>query len=260
MELLKTYAIDAPTKCDYEYGSTFEIDETAAIPLKVMLFNTPFQDQWQTPACSCFCSAHITTELDRIDEQNFYDGFDLWKKALERGASPDWGWTNKAALDMLRELKIIGWYTIAKSLDEVLIALANGNWIFWGTNKCSWSKTWETWVFSYTENGAWHFFAILGYDMDEQILWAKNSWGSDWWPFGWKFKIPFAQLTNLFTRYVVSDNKTKQIFINKKAMEDAKLLEEAKTLWIWNGLEWKRQPTREEIVLIVMRALKNYKD
>ena len=257
MEELKTSAYDCPDERDYDA----ELIEQwgGDLPKKVMLFNTPFQNQLNTQACSCFTAWHLGTELDRLDKAKFYDWFELWKEWLKRWASNTDGWNNTACLKMMIELWIIWGYAVAKWPNGIMKALANNRWWFFWTNKCDWRKTWETGVFTYTENWAWHFFAVLGYDMDKQVLFAKNSWWKEWWPKGWIFEIPFNMIDKLFTTYVVYDKKDKPLIDNyKQKIMDNIEFEWAKKLfeaWIWNWTNPKNNMNRQEVMQVLYRVI-----
>jgi hypothetical protein len=185
-----------------------------------------------------------------MDTMKIYLWVDLWEEAKKRWASEAEGWNNSRALKMMKELGIIWGWAIAKWADWIMRALANWRGGFFWTNKCDWHKTSQTWMFEYTPNWAWHFFAVLWYDVDEQVFYAKNSWGEAWWPFGWKFKIPFDQIWNLFTTYVVYDNKTSLIDNYKKKMREAINLEWAKKFFDRGYTNLERptdKVTREEM-------------
>ena len=218
MEELKSYAIDSPDERDIieeEFGAW----ETWAIPNEIKLLNTPFQNQWSTPACSCFTAWHLWTELDRLDMAKFYDWFELWKEALKRWASETEWWSNTSALNMMKDLWIIGWFTRALTVEAYIKAIASWKgWYLW-TNKCDWREAWKTWTFAYTPSWPGHFFMWNWYNLENEVLYAKNSWWEQWWPKGWLLEIPFDQVPNLYSLYVVYDKKDKHLFDdNKKQM------------------------------------------
>jgi len=172
----------------------------------ILLLNTPFQNQGSSMACSCFTAWHLGTELDFFDTKQTFKGFYLWDIRLARGASDIEGWNNLARLKMMKDLWIISVFTQARNLQEYILAMNKWGAWFLGTNKCDWKKTGETWVFTYTPNWYWHFFAWIGYDLSRKVLICKNSWWENWGK-QWLFEVPFNQVENLFALYVVYDKK-----------------------------------------------------
>lgn len=259
MENINTDAcIDLPRTTDYMFD---EMMGASINPVsKVEHKRTIVQDQGidRDPstkyACTCFSGSHIVNELNAIEESFLSIAWEtLWGEALQHGAGIGVGWYLQKAIDLMRELGYISGYSVVSSLDSIKNALYINQLIYTGTNKCDWSKTRETNIFT-PGTSYWHAFCIVWYDDTTEMLTAKNSYWEDKYDQGY-FYIPYSHIDKLFTMYAVVDAGNKDLILNHKANMDDKMIRLTVEKGIMNGTNMNANITRREMAIVIGRLI-----
>lgn len=249
-------AIDVPDPRDRTYEEVFG---AWVIPKdEYTQHNTPILNQWLLPYTKMACTRYGIVKS--INEMNFFDSkkeisqnelVKLWRVAIEKyWASETKGDSLQSALKQMKDDWIIEGYTKVSWEYAMKLAITEGRLLFTWTSKCDRVETKKT---GYYTPWTWygHAFAIIGYNKEWFI--AINSY----WDRGarkWIIIIKYADIPTLFSVYAMSDKKDQD---QLQAMQDKQNLQEAKELGIWNGERPKDPVTREECVLMVMRAKKS---
>lgn len=189
--------------------------------------------------------------------------WDRWNKAKARGASDKTGWSLQGALSLLVDTgDIVGYAKLTApgtlSLEKLAQVLASGRLVYTGSARGNWRKIGETHVYEESSTFAGHAYCLVGYDLERRVAIARNSWSETWGDRG-HFYIPEAQLSKLYSTYVVLDpsdvDKMRDVR-NARAKKYADLSREVRNgQAVWNGERPDDIATDDEIRLMVSRGL-----
>jgi hypothetical protein len=231
----------------------------------VLINQTPFLNQWKSPACTIFWTSSALFEMVAKETRQLwteyiqpYDPADMWIEAKKRGASDSKWWILQSALALLKDKWYIAWYAAIASTweakaDEICKTLNAGYTIATGSPNWFWSEIKKTGVYTTQSKASWHIFAIVWYDLKNKVFIAKNSWGDAWGVYKWLFHIPFSYSSKLFSCYAIIDNADLDQMNDYKNESVKKTIEYAISRWITNGERLDDIATNDEIATIINR-------
>lgn len=248
---------DRPDERDFLWSEYCEwLGDKVRFPGRELKVWNQYKDSDTYKACSCFWLTGVF---------NWGQILEFRKQGIEfEQEDPRWKWlafqaerwylnSGASLQDMMKFFRnrwLIDWNLLCKTAQECKNAINNGCGIYTGSKKCSWSKTSKAKQFVYDENWANHCFMI--WDYDENGLRALNSFGENWWDWGW-FYIPDENYKDLFSTYAIVDHDdTGKIEEMRYKMEFNKAIEEGITNWTRPN----DNMTRMEWAVMVYRAYK----
>lgn len=234
----------------YEGGTPIYSEE------KVVYNNTAILDQQREGACTVFGISKASNEENYFDQGSTVDAMNKWREYIDKGLVPENGvnwWSMWWAMNAFKNDGIIaGWYSCPDP-ESVLRALKLKRCVYTGTNRCNWSATSSSGVFTPSDNVVvGHVFAIIGIDMKKREYIAANSWGTDWGKENGLFRIPFDKEGYLYSRIAIID----KIDNADAESEDIIAANTMKDMGIWNGKMPNNILAKMHGVLMVMRAVK----
>lgn len=202
-------AFDIPDDRDYLAIHVLG-DNAAELPKSVNLDNTPSHNQGKTWACTAFALAHVV-EGANTDEFKMFamvDPNEQWANQ-KFNAGPVRAATMDSEGDSLQNAL----YTYIKNglynkNPDIHVEKFKGTGYAKIENLTSDIKKWLSQGYRiYTGSGN-HCFCLVGYNDDDKVFIAKNSYGIKW---GKKkngtFDIPYDDVGKLFTKYIIYDKK-----------------------------------------------------
>ena len=264
-------ARDISDSRDYTAEEIFgEIGGSVQFPESFMLNKAENLNQGNIWACTIFWSsnaynekiANAHNELATITEN---DAWKAWAECKKRWASDTQGFVFQSALQVLKDLGLIGAYVNINTasfanVERMKEALfMRKSWIATGLGSVNWAKTLQNREYakgSYDGQGA-HIFDIIGWD-DKKILpsgkigafYIANSWGE-----GGYFYIAYADISDLYSQYEFLLTSEQEKFVEAKKKRKNNYLQKAFDHKIWNEERPADKATASEIRIMLNRAL-----
>lgn len=264
-------ARDIPDSRDYTAEEIFgEIGGSVQFPESFMLGKAENLNQGNIWACTIFGSSNAYNEkianahndLAKITEN---DAWNAWVECKKRWASDTQGFVFQSALQVLKDLGLIGAYinintsrfANVERMKEALFVRKSG--IATGLGSVNWTKTLQNREYakgSYDGQGA-HIFDIIGWD-DKKILpsgkigafYVANSWGE-----GGYFYIAYSDIADLYSQYEFLLTSEQEKFVEAKKKRKNNYLQKAFDAKIWNEERPDDTADAHEIRIMINRAL-----
>ena len=244
LEPIQSFAIDAPTKQDYQFQHFQDIKHQDPEYAEWGGKERPkdkviIRDQWNAPSCTCFSQWVITNGLNVLEDAALWESRPQinpkiwWDEYCNINNNP---FTNGTSIqDMALFFKkqwLIEWFVSINNLETNIVqkmkqAIDNGNFLCTGSSNGDWTATAKTGVYTLRTDGrfVWHWRCIPYYT--EECFW----WLTSWWPkrgiYWWYFKVPFDMVTNLYSKLAIID-KDDSFYFHK--MEDMIKVQQMETL------------------------------
>ena len=268
MNNTRDYARDTVDERDYEYEAVFWNE--VILPAICIIDDGDYQNQWLEEItrnmCVYFSNAHWSNIMNHFEGSDVRIQWkDLWLKALElwRLDVDEWAYISDWPRT-LRDLWLIkGWVKVS-SINSIKSSIVNQRPVAVGSNQIDW-KTWYTkpYVLWWPKWG-WHAVLIIWYD--DSYEWGcfiiKNSYWDEKYDWG-KMYLPYKDLDLLFpSRYSLIDEEDELLKYKKETMEniDLELAKEGFELGLWNWLSPRENISRQEAVVVIMRAMEKLKE
>lgn len=174
------------------------------------------------------------------------DPLSVWKKFQNIRWRPNRG---TSLQEVAKSMKRQGyWNNVLECKTEAEMKNGITNWCFIHTwsNKIDRKKS-SKWTAVFCKSGVAHLIAIVGFDAKWFI--AANSFWSNWWDDGY-FHIPYWNKNKLYTCLAVLDADSSKMIENVKFEKE---VQEAISLWLFNGNDRKDPATREQIAAQLVR-------
>lgn len=261
MEQEINYAYDIPSNKDYSFDEFFTKDyknedkwANSKRPSSVKIWN-----QGNTPACTCYSLTHVVNWNNVVEDMRLWehreqvDPIIYWNQfCAERNDYDSWSSIQTMALHFKKNWRIEWYVTIDKKdqnkVDKMKKAL--NAWYFLSTGSAfgDWSTIKKTGVYSERTDGmfVWHAWCIV--DREDDYFRAVNSYWENWWPYNWRFKVPFSMVDKIYSCLVIIDKDDSWRFTDLKIRKKVEeLLTIAKELYN-NGNPYQKKYF-EEIML-----------
>ena len=268
MNNTRDYARDTVDERDYEYEAVFWNEEL--LPAICIIDDGDYQNQWLERVtrnmCVYYSNAHWSNIMNHFEWSDvritwkalWLKALELWRLNVDNGALISDG--PRTARD---EWLIKGWAKV-RTINSIKSSLLNQRPVAVGSNRIDW-KTWykAPYVLSGDE---WNGHAILIIWFDDTYEWGcfiiKNSYWDKKYDWG-KMYLPYKDLDLLFpSRYSLIDEEDELLKYKKETMEniDLELAKEGFELGLWNGLNPREPISRQEAVVVIMRAMEKLKE
>lgn len=258
-----TGAQDLPDSRDFTDEEVLGESGAGTLPERVILDIAPWLNQGAIGACTVFWSSMWYNEtFAQVSREKYFQPYDpwiVWAEAKKKGASDTTGWIFQSALQLLKDMKLIGAYLkiTVNTPERLKRSLANGKGIATGVRFADWNEVVRTGELNDTTKEGGHIFAILGYDDNHTFsdgykggFYVPNSWagtGSFW--------IRYKDIGRLFSKYEFLLTTDLQKFVEAQKNRRTVNLQKAFDHKIWNESNPKQLATALEIAVMVNRAL-----
>jgi len=257
---------DQEDERDYKYSDVFaeEIAWTDALLSKCILDNVEYQNQGLEDITKMMCVFYSTAHTN--NEENYQEWSDVridakefWIIAKRKGRLSDKWALVSAWPKTARELNYIKGWTLIKTVNEAKLSIMNKRPIVVWSNTIQWSKWYEKPFVLWWDSGSWHAVCIIWYDDEYEggCFIIKNSYWAERYD-NWKMYLKYQDFGLLFwSKYSLIDTEDPIIAYKKKIKEmiDLDLAKTWYELWLWNGNNPREPISRQETIVVIMRAI-----
>ncbi len=255
----KNYALDLVDERDYQVEEL--LGKVENLPNKIFLADDEIQNQrYKDPyGCVFYTWSSISNTMNYLAwEPERISGHRLSQIAIQKWLlNPEKGAYIISSPKLLKELGYITWFARCRSLQDIKLSLYHKKPVQTGSNTISWSKTKKNNNIAVKGSSYGHSFFICWYDDEKELLKCENSY----WPEEydhWYFYIKYSDLNLLYlSKYVMTDKPNAETLYKEKikANIDLELAKKGFELWLWNWLNPKQSASRQEVIVMIMRAL-----
>lgn len=244
----ENYCRDEPTTKDYQFTDFEDVYSWEKSPRPKAKLRV--QNQWSTPACTCFSLGHIYNWNNLLEDEKAWENrpqveiMDIWKQFCDnRGYDNVWSSIQTAAQFYKKTWRIEGYVTINWDISQQVSRMRKS--LDMGYFLSTWSSNWDrtatkkTWIYTQRKDNkfVWHAFCIVDY-MDDYFR-AVNSFWDTRWPYNWYFKIMNTDVDKLYSKLSIIDRDDTGNFKQSKEVEKAKIcIKAAQDLYHTSLNEW----------------------
>ncbi len=254
---MENACIDLFDERDYKYSDllwAWILPEKPINAPKITILNQSLKSITRM-ACTRYWIIHIINMQRVLNWETEVDWLAFWQRYLEINPfAEEMGASLQSALNQAKNEKLIWWYFIVNTEEEINDALYRWYFIYTGSNNGDWTNVANNHEYKLRTDWklVWHAWALP----------KENQGLNSYWEDNWYFEISKDLYNTTYTKYAILPAKDYNLIDKYKQMIRDKIWNEvakiAFDLWLYNWINWPID--RETTAIIVLRAIQKLQE